>query len=122
MHLYNITLCFLSRSQYIIGCIFLISPEICPTSSYNLPDQTNFLEIRGVYHPPPILPPGVWALVVSAKVFLCIDCRISYMANAFLANLRHLIFKLFWGLSDSQTPSSVVPFFGIYKFTLVSDS
>ena len=40
----------------------LIFPEISPTKGYNLPDEMNFLEIGGVYHPlnPPL--PGVSAL------------------------------------------------------------
>jgi hypothetical protein len=67
IHLYN-TLYVFYRAVSTLGCIFLITPEIRPTSSYNLPDQTNFLEIGGVYHPPPPIPPGVSALCIIAVI------------------------------------------------------
>jgi ABC-type uncharacterized transport system permease subunit len=35
------------------------------------------------------------------------------MANAFLANLEHLIFKMFWGRMDPLTVLTNSAFFGI---------
>jgi hypothetical protein len=66
IHLYNITLCFLSRSQYIrlhFSHISRNSPdEFLQFCSY------NFLEIGGVSPHPYPMPPGVSALCIIAVI------------------------------------------------------
>ena len=75
MHHYNIILyhaLFVLMSVITVntlGCNYFSSLEIRPTNCYNLPGKMNFLEIGGVYHPPPPKPPEVSALELEYLTF-----------------------------------------------------
>ena len=58
------------------GCNYFLILEIRATNCYNLPDDMNFLEIGGVFTPPP---PGVSALLFVYFQYL----TLCYITNRY---------------------------------------